>query len=158
MPRAAQREPVREPTRDSARSRRNANASTDRFYINPDKIPEGMDYNWKRLSVKGEIDTEHQIDLAENGWTPVPAERHPDKAGRDAAPGSSIVRGGQVLMERPKILSKEANQEDLDKSREQLRTQFLRLGQTERGALPRERPKARRTYEPAPADVPNDAA
>lgn len=136
---------IRVPQRE--RQRRAVQSGADkRFYMDPDSIPTGMDYNWKRITVKGEQDTEHQIDCAEAGWTPVPAERHPDKAGRKAEPGSMIIRGGLVLMERPTELTREASDEDEGKAKDQLRTQFARLGQTDRGALPREVRKARHSF------------
>lgn len=144
--------PIRIPQRE--RQRRSTTAGADkRFYIDPSVIPEGFDYNWKRITCKGEQDTEHQIDLAENGWTPVPAERHRDKAGQKAEAGSMIIRGGLVLMERPTSITEEAQEEDETKAKDQLRTQFARLGQTDRGALPREVRKAKRSFA-----SPDDAA
>lgn len=148
----------RDPQREPQRGRRSSNnGPTHRFHFDPSVIPDGMDYNWKRLTCKGETDTEHQIECAENGWTPVPAERHPDKAGRDAKPGSMIVRGGLVAMERPKQLSKEAVEEDTREAHNQLATQFKRLGQSKEGAMPRTKPKARRSWTAA-SDFQDDAS
>lgn len=145
---------IRVPQRE--RQRRTASGIDKRFYIDQAVIPDGQVYEWKRITCKGETDTEHQIELAENGWAPVPAERHPDKAGRKAEPGSMIIRGGLVLMERPTELNVQAQDEDEQIAKDQLHTQFKRLGQTDRGALPREVRKARRSY--ASATGPDDAA
>lgn len=152
----ARLEQEREPTRRPQR-RRSSNADpARRFDIDPRIVPEGIDYNWKRITVYGQTDEEHQIDLAESGWTPVPAERHPDKAGRNVKPDSMIIRGGLVLMERPKSFTEEARAEDLSEARQQMRTQFVRLGQTQKGQLQRQKPRAVRTFEAA--EVPEDAA
>lgn len=148
--RAQQRTEQREPLR------RRRSTTMPTFYIDPASIPPGMDYNWKRLTFAGQEDKEHQIGLAENGWIPVPAKRHPDKAGRDADPDSAIIRGGQILMERPSELTREARDEHTAQSREQIRNQFLRLGQTERG-MPRTKPKAKRTFEAPPPQASDEA-
>ncbi len=137
---------IRVPQRAGQRRSPGSSSSDKRFYLDPTVIPDGFDYEWKRITYMGMQDTEHQIDLAENGWTPVPAKRHPDKAGRKAEPESMIIRGGLVLMERPVDLTKEARDEDETKAKEQLRVQFARLGQQGRGELPREVRRAKRTY------------
>lgn len=147
----------REPQRDMQRGRRANTGPARRFEMDQGSIPDGMDYNWKRITCKGETDTEHQIECAENGWTPVPAERHPEKAGRNAPTGSMIVRGGLVLMERPSQLTKEATVEDERNATDQIRTQFKRLGQAKEGAMPRTKPKARRTWTAA-SDFQDDAS
>lgn len=115
-----------------------------------------MTYEWKRATYAGKEDMEHQIDLAENGWQAVPASRHPELAGRKVESDAMIMRGGLVLMERPSEVTYDARQEDKALAKEQLTTQIHRLGLTERGTLPRNRPSVRRTYEAA--EIPGDGA
>jgi len=141
--RSAQRTDQREPLRRQSRT------AADRFHIAKTSIPDGVTYEWKRITYNGKEDLEHQIDLAENGWTAVPADRHPELSGRKAEVGSMIVRGGLVLMERPAELTFEARQEDKAKAKEQLTTQIHRLGLTERGTLPRNKPTVGRSFGPA---------
>lgn len=146
----AQRTEQRTPIRRQSRS------AADRFHVSRAAVPDGMTYEWKRATFVGKEDVEHQIDLAENGWTAVPASRHPELAGRKVESDAMIVRGGLVLMERPTEVTFDARQEDKAKAKEQLTTQIHRLGLTERGTLPRNRPQVRRTYEAA--EVPGDGA
>jgi hypothetical protein len=147
---AAQRAEQRAPIRRHSRS------AADRYHINRSSIPDGMTYEWKRATYMGKEDVDHQIDLAENGWTAVPANRHPELAGRKVESDAMIVRGGLVLMERPTDVTFDARQEDKARAKEQLTTQIHRLGLTERGTLPRARPQVRRTYEAA--EIPGDGA
>lgn len=150
--RSTQREPQGEPTR---KRRRNAEAISDRYYIDPRIIPAGMSYEWKRLKVAGMEDGEHQGNLMEYGaWTHVPAERHPELAGKNAKPGSMIIRGDNVLMERPVELTREAQSEDLAAARAQTGDQYRKLGLAPDNTLPRTPPKARREYEPV--EIPDD--
>lgn len=146
--RSDQRTEQREPMRRQARS------AADRFHISRASIPDGVTYEWKRVTFNGKEDLEHQIDLAENGWTAVPASRHPEIAGRNAK-SEMIIRGGLALMERPAELTFDARQEDKAKAKEQLTTQIHRLGLTERGTLPRAKPTVGRTF--GPADTAGDA-
>ena len=69
--------------------------------------PQGWTYEWKVKTIKNWEWTEHQVQLYQNGWTPVPASRHD---GRIMPPGhtGSIERGGQVLMERDARLTAQA--------------------------------------------------
>lgn len=67
--------------------------------------PEGMSYEWKRMAMFQAEDTEHQIMTEMNGWTAVPAERHPELLGRRAVAGGHIVLGGLMLCERPQEIT-----------------------------------------------------
>ena len=51
---------------------------TDDFYVDPQSIPEGWTYEWKRHSTYGQEDPAYQVQLARSGWTPVPVDRHPE--------------------------------------------------------------------------------
>jgi hypothetical protein len=77
------------------------------LYIDPDIVPEGMEYRWATISVLGEPRPGRMIGLRRVGWEPVPAERHPELCFTDASKGSiassgHIERTGLMLIERPR--------------------------------------------------------
>lgn len=86
----------------------------DIFDIPASMIPPGITYQWNAVSVAGNsdilLDQNHM--MYQNGWRPVPAERY---AGTLVPKGSkgNIIRGQQLLMERPKELTDEARAEDI---------------------------------------------
>jgi hypothetical protein len=80
---------------------------SDEFYFNPDIIPPGWSYEWKRLTVMGATDPSYQVSLAQRGWEPVPASRHPEMM--PLGDGSATIdRRGQRLMERPLVITQES--------------------------------------------------
>lgn len=102
--------------------------STDRFHVDPASIPDGMSYEWKRHTMLGQEDKQHQIGLAMNHWKPVPAARHPELAGNSVGE-KAIIIDGQILMERPKYLTDEARAEDNANAARQMSDQMQRLEQ-----------------------------
>lgn len=80
----------------------------NRFDVDESRIPGGMTYAWRRKTIGGQEDIEHQIMLEANGWLPVPPERHPELSGSRFVKGEEIVRGGLCLMEQPKEITEEA--------------------------------------------------
>lgn len=115
--------PTREPTRTGTRGvvigrngeelSRKRTLSGDIFHIPVELIPNGWEYQWAAVSVVGntEILMDQNLMFAENGWRPVPAERYPGRFLVAGAKGN-IVRGGQMLMERPTELCQQARDED----------------------------------------------
>lgn len=101
---------------------------SNRFEFDRDVIPEGQTYEWKRKSMFGQEDVENMINLDQNGWSPVPAHRHPELMGRRAVVGGEIVRGGLLLMERPQEITEEARELDTFAARSQVAQQIQRLG------------------------------
>jgi hypothetical protein len=101
---------------------------SNRFEFDRDMIPGGMCYEWKRKTMFGAEDVENLINLDQNGWVPVPADRHPELMGRRATVGGEIVRGGLILMERPEEISEEARELDTFAARSQVAQQIQRLG------------------------------
>lgn len=105
---------------------------TGRYWIDPATIPDGMDYQYKALTVMGEEMREHQVRLARDGaWDPVPASRHPELMGKYLDvnnPKQQIEIGGQILMERPKIYTQQAEAEARNKARSAVTGQFNSLG------------------------------
>lgn len=93
------------------------------LYFDPNDIPKGMRYRWKAMSVLNQpLDGNIQRAMME-GWKPVPADRHPLAVpptipGRDPSTANIIVRGGQILMERP--------EKDVRADQEELRRENLR--------------------------------
>lgn len=110
---------------------RNRTQTGDIFEIPRELIPDGWDYQWCAVSVTGntEILLDQNLMMAENGWRPVPSSRHP---GRFMPVGhkGNIVRGGQMLMERPMALSIEAREEDIRAAHQLIsdRNESLKLG------------------------------
>jgi len=110
----AAREDARETpvsTEAASHGRTRVRQGTDKYHVDKDMIPAGWVYQWKRHTILGQEDPAYQAELAQVGFTPVPAERHP---GRFLPAGSTgaIIIGGQILMERPIELEREARQED----------------------------------------------
>lgn len=138
------REPAHEPTRAPPRSGRSVEAigrsgevlsrkrvtTGDIFDIPKNLIPPGWEYQWCAVSVVGntEILLDQNLMFAENGWRAVPAARY---AGRFMPVGhkGSIVRGGQMLMERPVVLCDEARTDDIKAAKQLIsdRNESLKL-------------------------------
>lgn len=91
----------------------------DVFHIPPEDIPVDTSYQWNNKSVFGQENPSYDAYMANQGWQPVPAERHPHLV-QPGHTGPIVVRG-QILMERPMELTKEAMQEDYDRARNEVR-------------------------------------
>lgn len=141
------RKPERAPTRIVIRTAEN------RFDIALDEIPPGMDYGWKVRTVNGKEDREAQINWKLNGWTPVPAGRHPGFTGEPTDSNAEIERGGLILCERPIELTKESAGMDKQKAADQVRTQMDRLAGRARQTGTERVTKLSRSYEPIVDDV-----
>lgn len=109
---------------------RRRTSTGDIFDIPKDLIPVGWEYQWCAVSVTGnaEILLDQNLMFAENGWRSVPSERYPGKFMPVGHKGS-IIRGGQMLMERPKSLSDEARSDDIRAAKQQItdRNESLKL-------------------------------
>jgi hypothetical protein len=130
---------------------------TDDFYVNPAKIPDGWVYEWKRRTVYGQEDPAYQVQLARTGWTAVPASRHPEMM--PATGGyQTIERKGQVLMERPKIVTDHVIDINRRAARDQVRVKEKQLSSAPDGQFGRDhaqvQPKINKGYEPMP--IPGD--
>lgn len=139
---------TREPTRDPVRQdgavlgrdgevlSRKRTATGDIFDIPKDLIETGWEFQWCAVTVTGnsEILMDQNLMMAENGWRPVPAERFP---GRFMPPNhkGSILRGGQMLMERPKQLCEQARAEDVRAAKQLVsdRNESLKLTSVKKG-------------------------
>ncbi len=143
----AAREPARAPSRaqgtvvgrDGEVLSRKRTSTKDIFDIPEALIPKGWEYQWCAVSVTGnsEILMDQNLMMAENGWRPVPSQRYPGRFMPEGHKGN-IVRGGQLLMERPKALCDEARAEDIAVAKRQItdRDQSLMGGKANvRGAM-----------------------
>jgi hypothetical protein len=127
--REAPHEPVHEPQRengvvmgrDGEVLSRNRKAMGDMFEIPANIVPAGWSYQWNLNSVMGNTDIvlDQGLVMAENGWRPVPAERHPGRF-MPAGHKGHILRGGMRLEERPEILTQEALEEERAKALRQV--------------------------------------
>jgi len=104
------RDPTKIYTRDGRQiDRLRFTGDEDRFNLQNMGVfpPQGWTYEWKVKTIKNWEWVDHQVELYQNGWTPVPAERHD---GKIMPPGykGPIERGGQVLMERDERLTAQA--------------------------------------------------
>jgi hypothetical protein len=101
---------------------RRRTATGDIFDIPLALVPKGIEYQWCAVSIAGnsEVLIDQTLMFQENGWRPVPAERHPGRF-MPAGHKGSIIRGGQMLMERPTVLSDEARAEEYRKAYDQVR-------------------------------------
>lgn len=119
------------------RRRRTANP----LEYDPRIVPAGMSYEWKRETLLGKPEVEHQIGLRENHWRAVPASRHPHLA----QAGEEIIRRRDlVLMERPKYLTEEAQMEDLQEAMAPIQSMEEVMFGTKPGEMTRNHPSVRK--------------
>lgn len=143
---------AREGLRESPEKRltRRRHSGSDKFSI-PARFLNDPDvsYEWKRTAIVGMPDHEHQIDLRENHWQPVMAADMPGMmpSGYEGA----VERAGMVLMRRPRYLTEEATEENLDIARRQVQHNERKLGITDHGTLPRTKPTLSREIGPVSA-------
>lgn len=130
----------------------------DEFFIDPNDIPDGWDYEWKAKFVLGQEQATHILALRRAGWEEVPTSRHPSymPMGSDLP---YIERKGMVLMERPKEITDEARARELRKARLQVRHKEEQLnaatgGQFERTNKDQSLVKVKKSYESIP--IPNE--
>ena len=130
----------------------------DEYRIDPSIVPPGWSYEWKMRSVLGAENPSYQVALARTGWQPVPRSRHPEMMPQDW-PGDTIERKGQVLMERPQVITDMQRQTDKSRARDQVRVKEQQLSNAPQGQMPRSgdaegdartRPNIKRAYEPMP--------
>lgn len=123
------RDPIRAVAvgRDGQELTRKRRSNTNAFYIDQSIIPTGWDYQWNTYSVFNEQMTGMQVLMAENGWRPVPAERH-EGYFMPAGYKGPIIRDGLILEERPKSLSDEARAEEREKAAAQKRGARAQFG------------------------------
>lgn len=107
--------------RDGEILTRHRQSASDPFEIPPDVVPDGWTYQWNVVSVTGnaEVVLDQSNGMYENGWRPVPADRHPGRFVPRGTKGE-VIRGGQRLEERPLVLTQQARAEDMAYARRQV--------------------------------------
>ena len=123
---------VRTADRKTARETKKITLRTPatRFEVDRSLIPDETDYVWRCLSIMGMENKENMVNAEFNGWTPVPASRHPEIVGTRIAsetPNASIIVSGLVLMERPLELTRIAREMERTAADEQVAIQNERL-------------------------------
>lgn len=126
----------------------------DKFYIPPEIIPDGWEYQWKRHTLLGKQDPSYEVQIATKGWEAVPCSRHPFMM-PEGHSGQTIEREGMILMEVPKEIADDMRAKELRKARVQVGDKEKQLGsapqgQFERDAHPQTRPNVRKSYESIP--------
>lgn len=139
QPRESIHEPVRSGAvvqgRDGEVLTRKRRATGDMFEIPIHLVPKGYTYQWNLFTALEKEITDQQLIMAENGWRPVPASRHPGLF-MPAGHTGSIIRGGLRLEERPESLTIEAKEEEEDKARGQISDRNASLRLAGKQALP----------------------
>ena len=107
-------------------------SNRDKYWAPPP--PPGFDYQWKMRTVLGEEFYSYQVELARNGWEPVPLKRHPELMPNGWS-GETIEVDGLVLMERPKIFTDEAREQEARAAREAVLTKEAQLRDGRAGDL-----------------------
>lgn len=165
-PEAAEERPLRPSMRDDdprARAAKRAaelrqhlgelDDGTDDFYVDPDSIPDGWTYEWKRHSTYGQEDPAYQVQLARDGWTPVPASRHPEMMPYNTTE-QTILRKGLMLMECPTEIVQERKAIELRKARDQVRHKEQQIAGTPDGTMTRDharvKPSIKKSFEAMP--------
>lgn len=130
---------------------------TDEFYIDPHSVPDGWTYEWKRRTIYNQEDPAYQVQLAREGWEPVPVSKHPSWMPIDW-PGNTIERKGMILMERPEEITREIRALEQRRAREQVKIKEQQLSSAPDGTLTRDHakvaPKIKKSFEAMP--IPED--
>jgi hypothetical protein len=108
----------------------------DDFFVDPNSIPEGWTYEWKRHTVLGMEDPTYQVALRRTGWAPVPAARHPEMM-PVGHKDDTILRKGMILMERPEEITQEVRSIDKKRARDQVRVKEQQLSEAPNGQFER---------------------
>lgn len=127
------RGPGRPPKVRNDRPRIQIRTAANRFEIEHDRIPEGMSYQWIATTVIGKDNREELVAMQQNGWTPVPAGRHPELTGAKPDDETPIERGGQMLHERPAEITDMVRDDEAEAAAEQMDTQLERVAAKSRG-------------------------
>lgn len=124
----------------------------DEFAFDLRVIPDGWTYEWRTHTVQGKEDPAYAVQLDMKGWQPVPVSRHPEMMPKDYS-GSTVIRKGMLLMERPKEITERARILEKKRALDQVRIKEEQLrsappGTFDRGTHHGAPVKVGRNYEP----------
>lgn len=105
----------------------------DKFYA---EAPPGWDYNWKRWSVYGKEDPQYLSGLMRTGWRPVPSNRHRNLLYPEYN-GESIIVDGNILMERPMVLTEQQRAFEKANAEQQVKSKIESAKEAPPGTAPR---------------------
>lgn len=139
---------------DGIRRKSRREEEVDAYYVPEHLVPAGYVVEWKRVSVLGQEDPYYLMKLeADGGWMPATVDMGGLKELLPKGSSSKLIeRGGLRLYIRPKHLSDEARQEDLEIAREQVSEKLRQIGVTPEGHAPRRVDILRRSYEQLPVE------
>jgi len=120
---------------------------SDKYYIDPASIPEGWCYQWCTHTIYGQENPTYQVQLAREGWEPVPASRHPEMMPLGST-SQTIIRDGMMLMQIPKEIVDERRMAEYRKARMQVRAKEEQLSGAPAGTFERDAPKVKKSYSP----------
>lgn len=122
--------------RDGEELTRKRSDQIDPYDLPPGEIPTGWAYQWVVESVFGDphVVMDQRRTMHDNGWRPVPVERHPGRFTFDET--GVIRRGGLILCERPMALQQEAQEESLQAANQQIKDRNDSVALSARKALP----------------------
>lgn len=126
---------------------------TDDFQLPPGLQPDGWEYEWKRHTVVNQEDPGYQVQLAQRGFGPVPASRHPELMPTNYT-GSTIERKGMILMERPKEINDESRARAYREATRQVQSMEEKLSGAPPGTLERTAASVKKSY--SPVEIPSD--
>lgn len=109
----------------------------DKYHVPAEAIPESWKYMWRRTSTYGKEDPQYQVRLAQTGWRPVPADRHPEMMPSTGGPYHTIDRDGMRLMEIPQQIYDLLAQKEQRKAIEQVRVKTAQINQAKPGTFER---------------------
>jgi hypothetical protein len=98
------------------------------YDFQPGEVPEGWAYQWIRHTVHGDPSESELFSMQENGWRPVPHERHKNRFAPTFLEGKAcITRRGQLLVERPVGMNVDAERAQKREADAQIGDQFKRF-------------------------------
>lgn len=150
-PGADQRNDQRPEQRTPVRQRLLKAGDHNPYDVDPTLIPPGQSWEWRLKTVLGMEMRDAQIADRMNAWLPVPASvyyaRTPDVMRQmGIGPDDPVVVGGQILMERPIELTREAMAEDKVRADSQYNDKMSQLSATPQGTLQRTPGVVRRSH------------
>lgn len=147
------RQPMRPDVEDERVRLRSGDSAIDPFNIPMDVVKSFMDdyglsLEWKRYEVFGQQNYAYMRSLEQQGWRPLPGN-HPLIDGMFGPKGDSgpVIVEGNILMERPMRLTREAREEERRKAGHQISLGHQKMRESPEGQAPRMAPQIKTSRE-----------